>query len=441
MKIVHALGWYYPESLGGTEIYVAALCRRLRAAGHAVAVVAPDTTGSRQYEHDGVRVFRYSVPAAATRDEAQGRVPARGTEQLREWLRTSRPDVFHLHSIVTGLGVFEAAAARRIGARVVVTHHLPSLGYVCAAGTLLRWNERPCDGVCEPRKCAACVLETRGLARRLADLPAAIPPRAGRRLRRLPGRVGTTLSLSAAIADNRDMQQRLLDVTDCTVVLNEAARQILEANGAAPSAIVVNRLGISSERLDQKQRSATRAPVRFGYVGRFHDTKGVYELARAISRIPATVDFRFEFRGPVSSPSDARVRDQLRQLTAGDARIVFAEAIDHAAISGVLASYDVLCCPSTWFENGPTVAIEAMAVGTPIIGTRFGNFPELVTDGVNGRLVAPGDEMDLAAALADIATRPSVVDRWREKLPPARTMDDVAADYLEMYSHLSRAVA
>src|SRR5438552_18956040 len=45
VKIVHALGWYYPESLGGTEVYVAALCRRLRAAGHAVAVVAPDTTG------------------------------------------------------------------------------------------------------------------------------------------------------------------------------------------------------------------------------------------------------------------------------------------------------------------------------------------------------------------------------------------------------------
>src|SRR5262249_452992 len=163
------------------------------------------------------------------------------------------------------------------------------LGYVCAAGTLLQWNERPCDGVCDPRKCAACVLKTRGLAKGLAAVPAAIPPGAGRRLRRLPGPLGTTLSLSGAMGDNRARQQRLLDVTDCTVVLNEAARQILEANGAAPSAIVVNRLGISSGRLDRKQRSAPRTPVRFGYVGRFHETKGVYELARAITRIPANV--------------------------------------------------------------------------------------------------------------------------------------------------------
>ena len=441
MKIVHALGWYYPESLGGTEVYVAALCRRLRDAGHAVAVVAPDTTGARQYDHDGVSVFRYPVPAAATRDEAQGRVAARGTERLHEWLRTARPDVFHLHSIVTGLGVFEAAAARRIGARIVVTHHLPNLGYICASGTLLQWNERSCDGVCEPRKCAACVLKTRGLPKKLARAPAAIPRTAGHWLRRLPGRLGTTLSLSAAIADNRDMQQRLLDVTDCTVVLNDAARRILEANGAVPSSVVVNRLGISSQPPDRQRRTATRPPVRFGFVGRFHETKGVYELARAIKRTPPGVDFRFEFRGPASSASDRRVRDQVRRIVAGDARVTFADAVDHTRIFDLLVAYDVVCCPSTWFENGPTVAIEAMAVGTPIVGTRFGNFPELVVDGVNGRLVAPGDEGELAAALADIAGHPSIVDRWRENVPPTRTMDDVAADYLEMYSHLSRAVA
>jgi glycosyltransferase involved in cell wall biosynthesis len=439
LKIVHALGWYYPESLGGTEVYVAALCRRLLAAGHAVAVVAPDTTGAREYEHEGVPVFRYPVPAAATRDEAQGRVAARGTERLREWLRTARPDVFHLHSIVTGLGVFEAAAARRIGSRIVVTHHLPSLGYVCAAGTLLQWNERPCDGICEPPKCAACVLNTRGLAKEVARIPAAVPVGAGRWLRTLPGRVGTTLSMSATIAANRDMQQRLLDVTDCTVVLNDAARRILETNGAAPASVAVNRLGVSS-LASRRNRAATRTPVRFGFVGRFHETKGVYELARAIRGIPRS-DFRVEFRGPVSSADDRRVRDEVRRIVEGDARVTFGEAVDHAGISDLLASYDVLCCPSTWFENGPTVAIEAMSVGTPIVGTRFGNFPEIVEDGVNGRLVAPGDEPELGAALADIAAHPEVVDRWREKLPPARTMDDVAGEYLEMYSLLSRAVA
>jgi len=51
MKIVQAVGWYYPDSLGGTEVYVAGLCRRLRAAGSRGARGSPDPT------HDRERVY------------------------------------------------------------------------------------------------------------------------------------------------------------------------------------------------------------------------------------------------------------------------------------------------------------------------------------------------------------------------------------------------
>ena len=47
MKIVHLLGWYFPDSVGGTEVYVEGLCRRLRAAGHEVLIAAPDTQQCR----------------------------------------------------------------------------------------------------------------------------------------------------------------------------------------------------------------------------------------------------------------------------------------------------------------------------------------------------------------------------------------------------------
>ena len=41
MKIVQAVGWYYPDSIGGTEIYVAELARQLRGCGHEVMVRRP----------------------------------------------------------------------------------------------------------------------------------------------------------------------------------------------------------------------------------------------------------------------------------------------------------------------------------------------------------------------------------------------------------------
>src|SRR5215207_1274426 len=105
VKIVHLLGWYFPDSVGGTEVYVEALCRRLRAAGHDVLVAAPnaDHAAPERYEHRGVRVFRYQIAGAPTRDEAQHRLPVRGVDRLYRFLADERPDILHLHSFTTGV--------------------------------------------------------------------------------------------------------------------------------------------------------------------------------------------------------------------------------------------------------------------------------------------------------------------------------------------------
>jgi glycosyltransferase involved in cell wall biosynthesis len=80
------------------------------------------------------------------------------------------------------------------------------------------------------------------------------------------------------------------------------------------------------------------------------------------------------------------------------------------------------------------VALEAMAVGTPVVATRIGALAEMIQDGVNGRLVPPGDWRALADAFRGIVQDPTVLDRWRAALPAIRTMDDVARDYLQVYS-------
>src|SRR5439155_524965 len=136
MKIVQAVGWYFPESLGGTEVYVAGLCRRLLAAGQEVLVAAPDAAHDheRTYEHDGVPVYRYPIPSAATRGEAQGLVTVRGAERFHAWLASQRPDLVHVHSFVTGLGLAEIRAAKLAGARVIATTHAATLGWVCQRG-------------------------------------------------------------------------------------------------------------------------------------------------------------------------------------------------------------------------------------------------------------------------------------------------------------------
>ncbi len=440
MKIAHLLGWYFPDSVGGTEVYVEGLCRRLRAEGHDVAIAAPDArrAGLQHYEHDGVRVFRYPIPSVPTRDEATHRVPVRGSDRLHQWLADQRPDVLHVHSLTTGISVHELREARRLGIRVIVTCHLPGLGYMCRAGELMQWGRTPCDGVVESAKCAACNLVRAGMAEPLASAIAAIPPVAGRWLRRIPGRVGTALGMSESVDAYREFQRELFELVDRFVVLNETARQMLVANGSPAEKLILNRLGLSQRGVPVKAAPdvlPTQRPVRFGYVGRIHPTKGLSELARAVAHVPRTIDFRLDIRGPEGDTASRAFGDAIRAEMAGDPRVSFAPAVVPEAVPQVLAALDVLLVPSLWFENGPTIALEAMAVGTPILATRVGNLAEIIEDGVNGRLVEPGDIDGLRNALIAIAEQPdTTVDMWRRRLIPPRTMDDIARDYLELYA-------
>ena len=84
MKIVQAVGWYYPTTVGGTEAYVASLASRLAREGHTVEIVAPDPQidAARAYAHDDVTVHRFPIARSLTRDEAQGRAPVRGADWL-----------------------------------------------------------------------------------------------------------------------------------------------------------------------------------------------------------------------------------------------------------------------------------------------------------------------------------------------------------------------
>ena len=438
MKIVHLVGWYFPDSVGGTEVYVEGLCRRLRAAGHEVLIAAPDSrhAAPEHYEHEQVPVFRYAIPETVTRDEANHRLPVRGVERLYRWLAEERADILHVHSFTTGVGLQEIREARRLGMRVIVTCHLPGLGYMCRTGELMQGGRFPCDGIAIPDKCAACYLTRLGMPPFAAQIAAAIPPVVSAGFSRVHGRLGTALGMTASVTEFQRLQRELFALVERFVVLNETSRRMLVSNGSPAAKIVLNPLGLGHTDLTRKPSpdlQPTTAPVRFGCVGRLYAAKGVLELARAAVAMPRNVAFRLDIRGPQNDEASRSYAAVLRTVIGDDPRVTMGPAVAGHDVPALLAGYDVLVCPSIGFENGPTIALEAMAVGTPIIASRVGNLAEIVDDGKNGQLVAPGRIDDWSRALTDAALNPAAIDRWRRALCPQRTMDDVAADYLSIY--------
>jgi len=77
----------------------------------------------------------------------------------------------------------------------------------------------------------------------------------------------------------------------------------------------------------------------------------------------------------------------------------------------LLAAADLFCLASR-FESMGIAIVEAMAAGLPVIATRVGGIPEVVTEGETGRLVAPEDPGALAGALGELLAQPDLCRQY-----------------------------
>jgi glycosyltransferase involved in cell wall biosynthesis len=442
MKLVHAVGWYFPDSLGGTEVYVADIAKRQIAEGHEVTVVAPLAgldVPTKKYTHDGVPVVRFAIPAHASRDEAQSRVRTRGSEMFDAVVAELKPDLVHFHTFTTGLSLAEIVAARMTGARVIATNHLGSLGYICQRGSLMVWGKEVCDGKIRIMRCSACALQQKGLSRPGAWATAAVGRALGGR-HRPESRIGTALGMPDLISKNAERQQAIIQQLDCFVLLSRDAHEIVVRNGADPGKLAVNYLGTNHSTLTRKpspDKKPTELPLRIGYVGRLYEPKGVLDLARAFSVLPSSMPIELEFCGSLDDPDSTEVAKAIVEATGNDPRVKLVGSVPPSEIPARLASYDLLCVPSVTFEGGPTVIHEARAAGTPVVGTRIGAIPELIRDGIDGALVKPGDWKALSKVFQSAMANPrDTIDVWRRNIPPPRSMDDVWAEYSMLYSEV-----
>jgi glycosyltransferase involved in cell wall biosynthesis len=436
LRIVENVGFYYPESSGGTEVYVSSLVKGLRAHGVECAVAAPSQSArASRYIHEGTEVFRYPVPAVWLRREIQGGVPPRQFNIFEDWLREQRADVYHQHSWTTGCGLWHLKAAKRIGLKTVVTAHVP--GNICVRGTMLYEGRTACDGEIRPERCASCWLQSKGLsasaARRLAALPQGL---AG--LVRLP-RLGPVLTAKALATNHKKQLQEMTAASDRIVAVCGWLHDAMIANGVPPAKLVLNRQGVGqwTPIIPLPRSNKSTDVLRLGFLGRCDPLKGVHVLVDAVKRLPADVAIELDICAIGTDSEAEKYRDVILRSAAGDRRIRFRPALEHAEVGDFLARIDALAVPSQWLETGPLVLLEAFAAGTPVIGSDLGGIKELVSHERDGLLVPHDDVNAWTATLVRLATDRTLLQRLRRGIGPVRTMADVARDMAAVYRELS----
>jgi len=108
-------------------------------------------------------------------------------------------------------------------------------------------------------------------------------------------------------------------------------------------------------------------------------------------------------------PERASLERLTRELSL-ESRVTFLGHVRLSALAAEYAACTVFCLPSLQ-EGFGLVFVEAMAAGKPIVALAASSTPELITDGVHGRLVPPGNDAALAGALRQLLDNPSLRQR------------------------------
>jgi len=149
-----------------------------------------------------------------------------------------------------------------------------------------------------------------------------------------------------------------------------------------------------------ERRLPLHEAVDIVYAGVLIPRKGVHLLLKAF----AELDHPRARLHLVGGAENSAYAESLRQTAAElgiSERANFAGAVSQRELAGYFAAARVMVLPSL-SEGLGRVVVEAMLLGTPVIGSRVGGIPDMIVDGENGYLVEAGNEAELTAALRRI---------------------------------------
>lgn len=200
------------------------------------------------------------------------------------------------------------------------------------------------------------------------------------------------------------VKARAADFVVCISSFSKSQVMALLPEEAWPKLHVVH-CGIDAGVFKPERPPQTGPTVDLVTVGRLVPVKGQAVLIEALAAARAAEhDVRLTVVG--DGPSRGHLTS-IAERAGVEEHITWAGAQPHDAIPAFLAAADVFCM-SSFAEGVPVVLMEAMACEMPVIATRIAGIPELVEDGVSGRLVAAGDPDELGEAICELADDPEL---------------------------------
>lgn len=397
-----------PPEGAGAEAVVWRLAQGLADKGHDVHVVAATRGESFEEIRDGIPTYHiHSVYPERFRAWLSLWNP--GTVgQLRALLRRLRPQIVNAHNIHLYLSYHALKIARDAGAATVFSAH----DVMPFAYSKLRHFVRG-----DPRQ---------------INLPDAY------RLPRLYNLINNRFRYNPW--RNRIIRRYLSHCADRRTVPSQALAEAFMVNGLPPADVVHNGIDLREwANADRDKVMALRR--RFDLdgkqvvliAGRLTPDKGTVPLLKAVDvlkeRLPET---------RVLALTNRDIDEQIPAAYSHLRPLIRAGGwLGGAELRAAYELADVVAVPSVIFDSFPTVNLEAMAVGKPVIATCFGGSPEIVIDGETGFIVNPFETGTLAERLerllVDRDLSREMGGRGRARIRERFTLDKQVEQMLAIY--------
>lgn len=338
------------QQRGGEDAVVEAEVRLLAANGIEVRRFDAD--------NDSIQGLLSKVQVSA----GQFGLPTALKARFRKTLSDFCPDVVHVHNWFPTLSPAVFQISRR--AHISVIHTLHNYRLLCAGATLFRNGH-----VCED--CIGTTFRTPGIAHGCYH----------------ESRIGTAVASAGMLANW--WLGTWQNSVDRFIALSEFARRKLIEGGLPAEKVIVK-----PNFVDPDPGSRSGLGGYLLYAGRLTEEKGLRVLLQCWKSAPDLPMLKIVGTGPL--------QDEVHQAASSLPNLQWHGNRSSEDVLELMGNATALICPSLWYEGMPRVVIESLAVGTPVIASHIGCYPEMIVDGETGVLFRTGDASALLNCLRNL---------------------------------------
>jgi phosphatidyl-myo-inositol alpha-mannosyltransferase len=151
------------------------------------------------------------------------------------------------------------------------------------------------------------------------------------------------------------------------------------------------------------------------FLGRAEKRKGLEYLLKAYGLIkPDLPNCRLIIVSPIGRSRNKYIK-QVAEAALEDVVFVDGRSVSDAEKPRFYSTADIFCAPATGHESFGIVLLEAMATGKPVVASRISGYASVISDGVEGLLVPPKQEVPLAQAISNLIKNGSLRSQMGEK--------------------------